>query len=533
MQVLVADDELASRVMVETALRERGHTVRNCDDGFEAAKILTGPYAPRVAIISNTLARLRGLDVCRFLCATGKKTGVYVILLTDVVDMELVELCRRAGVDDIVPRNVTAAGFHSRLDTASRVVELEGEIRRIQDILHGLATFESPLDKKAAALRDANAALLESAKKKGDTAAPAGKPASTTVSNEKAYRGMATAPETAHHAASSDSGGIRNLMTPETAPFTKPKEPNYDAILYGQPGHPAKPGQPPAKKPEPAVMSPEEIAAAVQAQAPEVIVVPAAVHDEHQTVLAGAEQLQNEEMASDELIHPFEFDDIILNVFSGMGITLRSELPPKPIPEGPAFISWVGVLMTDKPSWLDVLLVSGEAGARAVTKELLGQSKVDETEIIEMFAELQNMVQGSLRRYFEENGHKAVLQLSIPRASRAEKAPEIPADLQPIVESGFSFNGEPIGVRLYEHHESVTYQNVLDLHCYDLICDPVQKVDSDSDLLLRGAIVRTKEKNIVEGVTGAMKPYRVLHVSPLVAAIGAPLLLETPGGCCK
>jgi hypothetical protein len=103
-------------------------------------------------------------------------------------------------------------------------------------------------------------------------------------------------------------------------------------------------------------------------------------------------------MASDELIHPFEFDDIILNVFSGMGITLKSELPPKPMPEGPAFISWVGVLMTDKPSWLDVFLVSGEAGARAVTKELLGQSKVDETEIIEMFAELQNMVQGSLRR---------------------------------------------------------------------------------------------------------------------------------------
>jgi CheY-like chemotaxis protein len=534
MQVLVADDELTSRVMVETALRERGHTVRNCDDGFEAAKILSSPYAPRIALISNTLFRLRGLDVCRFLCATGKKTGVYVILLTDSMDMELVELCRRAGVDDIIPRNITAAGLHYRLDVATRVVELETEIKRIQGVLQGLASFESPLDKKAKVLRDANAALLDSAKKKNEPAAVPGaekKPSVATDQNAaKAYRGIQVAPEKVQKP-EPDESLVRNLLSPEPEFKTKPKEPNYDAILYRPVERPTKPLVP-SREAEPE-MSPEEIASAVQQAAASSAAPQTPTHDDaHQTVLAGAEQLQNEELASDELIHPFEFDDLILNVFSGMGVTLKTELPPKAVPEGPVFISWVGVLMTTTPSWLDVILISGEAGAKAVTKELLGQSKVVDSDVTEMFAELQNMVQGSLRRYLEENGHKSVLQLSIPRAVKLEKLPEIPASLLPLVESGFSIGGEPIGVKLFEHREFVTYENVMDLHCFDLICDPVQKVGSDSNLLIQGAIVRTKEKAVVEGVTGSVKPYRVLHVSPLLQAIGAKQMLEVPGGNC-
>jgi DNA-binding response OmpR family regulator len=512
MQVLVADDELTSRVMVETALRERGHSVRNCDDGFEAAKILSGAMAPRVAIISNSLYRLRGLDVCRFLCATGKKTGVYVILLTDVIDMELVELCRRAGVDDIVPRSISAASLHYRLDIASRVVELEGEIRRIQGILHGLASFESPLDKKAKALRDANAALLESAKKKTDA----------TDEKRAAYRGMPVATENVQKLP--DEPGIRNLLVPDEPPNRPKPATNLDDILYRPIGKPRTPAKAPAPE-----MSPEEIANAVLEEAGrnEPSSPSPQPEDAHQTVLAGAEQLQNEELASEELIHPFEFDDLILNVFSGMGVTLKTELPPKPIPaEGAVFISWVGVLIPGTASWLDVLLLSGEKSARAVTGELLGQSKAGDAEVIEMFAELQNMVQGALRRYLEENGHKSVLQLSIPRAVKLEKAPDIPAELLPIVESGFSFGGEAIVARMYEHKESRKVEDVHELQLHDLVCDAVQKPRSKDNLLFPGTIIRTKELTAIEAVKESVKPFRALHVSPFLSAVGDSQMLD-------
>ncbi|HNX04665.1 MAG TPA: response regulator, partial [Opitutales bacterium] len=395
MQVLVADDEITSRVLVETALRERGHTVRNCEDGFEAAKILTAPHAPRIAVISNTLARLRGIDVCRFLSAMGKKTGVYVILVSDIVDMELVELCRRAGVDDVVRRPLAAAAFHSRFDAAERVVELEEELRRIQGILQGLSNFESPLDKKSKLLRDANAALLDSAKKKGDAvpveappaqngaARPPEKPVQKVQTAAGAvYRGVKIVPDKEPKPVTAAQSEVHSLLGEPLMPSSRSSQKDIDAILYGPPSPAARQKMADSAA---AAASREEAAllASVAAQTP-------AGHDEaQQEVLANAQQLQSEELADEELIHPFELDEIILNVFSGMGVTLKTELPPKAIPAGPSFASWVGVAIPSEPVWLDVLLVAGADVAKAVTRELLGQAKVADSDVCEMFAELQ------------------------------------------------------------------------------------------------------------------------------------------------
>ena len=559
MQVLVADDEITSRVLVETVLRERGHTVRNCEDGFEAAKLLSVPHAPRIAVISNSLARLRGLDVCRFLCAMGKKTNVYVILVSDSVDMEIVELCRRAGVDDIVKRPLAAAAFHSHLDVAERVVELEDEMRRIQGVLQGLSNFESPLDRKARVLREANSALLDSAKKKGDlppgeAPAPSAAPNGSARPPEKGpqkvqsptgavYRGVRIVPDRESRPAPAQPQEMRSLLGDEPLqPAARSSQKDIDAILNAPQAPAGKTSQKDIDSilfgaPSPAAQRKIAAEAAARSQEPAVSQAAAPVqdHDEaQQAVLAGAAQLQTEELADEELIHPFELDEIILNVFSGMGVTLKTELPPKAMPEGPVFASWVGVAIPEEPVWLDVLLIAGQEGAKAVTRELLGQAKVADSDVCEMFAELQNMVQGSLRRYLEENGHKQVLQLAIPRASRRDDGLPLGEGLAATVESGFSFNGAPINVMLFEHRECSTLTNVLDLHCYDFLCDPVTKPGSPNSILVAGAIVRVREKGIIEGVTGITNPFRAMRASPFARAVGPEKLLDQPGAapCC-
>jgi CheY-like chemotaxis protein len=519
MQVLVADDEITSRVMIETALRERGHTVRNSDDGLEAARLLAAPYAPRIAILSNTLARLRGLDVCRFLSASGRKNGVYVILVADLLDMELVELCRRAGVDDIMPRKITTAGLHSHLDVADRVVALETELRRMQSALQGLATYESPLDKKAKAQREANAALLGAAKRKPEAApSPAVEkkaPAPTPLSRDadgpgKMLRGInifsdkevrqELAPEPAQPV-------IRSLLDEPAYPAKAAPQGDVDAILTAA-----------------ATQSSHEIAQpakAAQGTAPTTN----GAHDEAQSAaLASAEQVQSEELADEEIIHPFEFDEIILKVFSGMGVTLKTEIPPKALASGPLFVSWVGVAIIGEPVWLDMVMVAGEVAAKAVTKELLGQAKASDSDVCEMFSELQNMAQGSLRRYFEENGHKSVIQLTIPRAMKRDEAP-VMGELVPVVESGFSIGGGAINVALYEHRESATVSDPKALVRYDLLCEPVVKDGTKDKLLFSGVIFKDKEQAVVDGIADKVKPFKVMHVSPLVQALDPEKML--------
>ncbi len=536
MQVLVADEDIASRVMVETVLRERGHTVRNCDDGFESAKLLSASPRPRMALISNTLERLRGLDVSRFLSATGKKGGVYLLLVCDVLDMELMELCRRAGVDDVIIRPFSAAQFAARLEVAERYIEMEEELLRMQGIIQNLSAYETPMQKKARALREANAALLgvkkeeepqtasaapeQKAAQVRGTAAAAPRPASARpvveeVRHERVYRGFQIVAD-------------------------KPS-PHSDAAAHPAPAQSGKsaPQAPRPAQPQKAAQAPSPAAPASQSvsQAELDAMLGGAVdmpHHEEQQVLASAQQVQDEELADEELIHPFEFDEIILSVFSGMGVTLKSELPPKPLAEGAVFASWVGVAMPKAPVWMDVMLLAGAEAASAVTKELLGQSKVSESDICEMFAELQNMVQGSLRRYLEENGHKPVLQLAIPRAARRDTLPPLPSD-GVLVESGFSINGEPILAVLFEHRQYETYDSATHLKCYDFVCDAVQLENSTGELIVAGAIVRAREKGIIEGKPGRTLPFRAMRASPLAKAIGPGLLLEAPGTavCCK
>ncbi len=522
MQVLVADEDISSRVMVETMLRERGHTVRNCDDGFEAAKVLSASPRPRVAFISNTLGRLRGLDVSRFLCATGKKNGVYVILVCNSPDMELLELCRRAGVDDLIDREIGNTALAARFDAAERTIELEDELARIQGILHGLSNIETPLQKKARALREANAALLGTSAKKEEAAPQAEQPkAKSEAAPAAAFKKAApkaSASDREHH--ERVFRGFQIVPEKEKAP--PQSESNSDAALPVSVKDVYKPYSP-APQYQPFAPPEQGYASAPAESMPE----------EHSDVLASAEMVQNEELADEEIIHPFEFDDIILNVFSGMGVTLKSELPPKPIAEGPLYASWVAVAIPTQPVWLDVIMIAGEEGAKAVTAELLGQSKANESDVCEMFAELQNMVQGALRRYLEENHKSKVLQLAIPRASRRESMPPLPMD-NVLVESGFSFNGEPLQVILFEHKEFKTCDNVMQLMCYDFLCDAVVREDANTELLVTGVVIRNKEKDIIDGFRGKVKPFRLMHASPFVKTIGPERLLEAPGAavCC-
>jgi len=528
MQVLVADDEITSRVTIETALRERGHTVRNSDDGVDTAKILAGPFPPRIAIVSNTLAKLRGIDVCRFLSASGRKGGVYVILVVDVLDMEIVELCRRAGVDDVILRKITAAGLHARLDVADRVVALETEIARVHDAVQGIFSFESTLEKKARALRDANAALLGMPKKKPEDEKPLApeppvkKPPVQAAPKipvrdnrqTEAYRGVSfldgreikyePPPEPMLSGGKSLQGDV---VMPNLA--SKSRQGDVDAILAAN--RPSA-DEPPASK----IESAGEITAPIS---------PSNGQDEEQSAaLAGAEQVQNEEMADEEIIHPFEFDEIVLKVFSGMGVTLKTELPPKAIPAGPVFTSWVGVTLVGQPLWLDIVMSAGEEAAKNVTRELLGQARVGDSDVCEMFAELQNIGQGALRRYLEENGHKNVLQLTIPRAVKREAMPDL-SGLSPIIESGFSFKGGPINVALYQHNEASTISNPKDLTRYDLVCEPVTKDGTKDKLLIAGVIFKDREKAVVDGISGDVRPFRIMHVSPLVKALDPDRML--------
>jgi CheY-like chemotaxis protein len=82
MQVLMAEDDVTSRLILQSTLSKWGYEVLAFCDGSEALEGLKAPDAPSLAILDWEMPEMDGVEVCRKLRAMGGKP-VYVILLRE------------------------------------------------------------------------------------------------------------------------------------------------------------------------------------------------------------------------------------------------------------------------------------------------------------------------------------------------------------------------------------------------------------------------------------------------------------------
>jgi DNA-binding response OmpR family regulator len=82
MKILVADDDLVSRRMLEKALLRAGYDVIAVPDGSAALEHLCISEGPRLALLDWDMPELNGPDVCRLVRKKKDQGYVYMILLT-------------------------------------------------------------------------------------------------------------------------------------------------------------------------------------------------------------------------------------------------------------------------------------------------------------------------------------------------------------------------------------------------------------------------------------------------------------------
>ena len=82
MKVLIAEDDLIPRHMLQTTLDGWGYDVVVASDGQEAWEALAGAARARLAILDWMMPVLDGVEVCRRLRQQQTSEPIYVILLT-------------------------------------------------------------------------------------------------------------------------------------------------------------------------------------------------------------------------------------------------------------------------------------------------------------------------------------------------------------------------------------------------------------------------------------------------------------------
>jgi CheY-like chemotaxis protein len=146
--VLIAEDEPASRRLLEATLRRWGHQVTVTVDGDEAWAALQHPEAPSVAILDWMMPGLDGVEICRRLRRQESPTPPYLILLTANTQRAALVEGLEAGADDYMGKPFDHDELRARLIVAMRVVELRQKLaQRVQELeaamshvkqLHGL-----------------------------------------------------------------------------------------------------------------------------------------------------------------------------------------------------------------------------------------------------------------------------------------------------------------------------------------------------------------------------------------------------------
>lgn len=143
MKVLIADDSMISRRLLEAALRKWEYEVAVASNGTEAWEILQRPDAPRIAILDWMMPGLSGPEVCRRVRSMANDHYTYILLVTSRSHKEDLIEGMEAGADDYITKPFDQNELKVRLGPGQRIVELQDALLEAQMALREQATIDA------------------------------------------------------------------------------------------------------------------------------------------------------------------------------------------------------------------------------------------------------------------------------------------------------------------------------------------------------------------------------------------------------
>jgi two-component system, cell cycle response regulator len=140
MRILIADDSLVSRHLLDATLRNWGYDVVVACDGTEAWSALQREDAPSLAILDWMMPGLTGPEVCRLVRQKGKEPYTYILLLTSKSQKEDVVAGMDSGADDYITKPFDQHELKVRLRAGMRILDLQAQLLATREALREQAT---------------------------------------------------------------------------------------------------------------------------------------------------------------------------------------------------------------------------------------------------------------------------------------------------------------------------------------------------------------------------------------------------------
>ena len=130
MKILIAEDDLTSRLILENMLTKWGFEVVSATNGTDAWAKLQEEDPPRLLILDWMMPGIEGIEICRRLRENSKSEDqyTYVTLLTAKESKENIVTGMEAGADDYITKPFDMHELRVRVRAGERIVQLQSEL---------------------------------------------------------------------------------------------------------------------------------------------------------------------------------------------------------------------------------------------------------------------------------------------------------------------------------------------------------------------------------------------------------------------
>ena len=139
MNILIAEDDAPSRMMLEAMLTTWGYSVTSACDGDEAWKILCEPEHPHLVVLDWMMPGIEGPELVRRLRERTPEHPYYAIIMTSRSFKDSAARALNSGADDFVGKPFDNDELRARVAVGFRMNSLQIALSdHIQDLKHTL-----------------------------------------------------------------------------------------------------------------------------------------------------------------------------------------------------------------------------------------------------------------------------------------------------------------------------------------------------------------------------------------------------------
>jgi len=128
MKVLIAEDDMTSRLILDSILKKWEFTPVLACNGKEAWDVMQSEDAPRLVILDWQMPEMSGIEVCKKIRENDTSDPPYLIVLTSRDEKKDIVKALDAGANDFISKPYNNEELRARINVGKRMVELQSAL---------------------------------------------------------------------------------------------------------------------------------------------------------------------------------------------------------------------------------------------------------------------------------------------------------------------------------------------------------------------------------------------------------------------